>query len=124
MSNVDETKIKSRPARPQVASRPVGPAAYSKATEVNLWSGKPLGKRKLPADRGPAMRCDPDTDSGFTRAPESAYLCLHFARGECSLGAECSYLHRLPVVQDEQRPITYDVFGRDKFRYGSSTSPV
>jgi hypothetical protein len=42
-------------------------------------------------------------------------FCLHFAKGACIKGEECSFLHRTPELQDELRwEQTKDVFGRDK----------
>ena len=52
-------------------------------------------------------------DSGYTRAPSNAPLCLFFARGCCYLGKKCSYYHRLPSDTDYFIP-TQDCFGRDK----------
>lgn len=52
-------------------------------------------------------------DSGYTRAPSNAPLCLFFARGCCYLGKRCSYYHRLPKDTDYFIP-TQDCFGRDK----------
>jgi hypothetical protein len=118
-----------RPARKQVATAPRvnGPvmSAGGGKLEINLWTGKPVGgqKRKVPgvgadAGSGPRPRCDPVLDSGSTRgdAVPQSFICLHFARGECARGAECTFLHRIPHAADEQRSMTYDCFGRDKFR--------
>ena len=42
-------------------------------------------------------------------------MCLHFARGRCSAGGECAFLHRLPTAADDARAsLTHDVFGRDR----------
>jgi len=58
-------------------------------------------------------------DAGKTRADEkAAYFCLHFARGKCMLGADCTFLHRIPKYEDEarfQKDQGRDCFGRDRF---------
>jgi hypothetical protein len=65
-------------------------------------------------------RCCLATDSGLTRADQpqnrsTAYMCLHFARGDCHLGAECSFFHRTPDAEFEARLQTSkDCFGRDR----------
>lgn len=62
-------------------------------------------------------RCVVATDSGYTKADKTsgqAFFCLYFARGLCSRGKTCEYLHRLPTVTD-MFPPNLDCFGRDKF---------
>ena len=65
-------------------------------------------------------RCNVANDSGYTRADKQkkeTYMCLYFARGHCSNGAECGYHHRIPTDEDELRiDITHDVFGRERHR--------
>jgi hypothetical protein len=119
----------ARPARKQI-SLPSGPSrsSSSSAEPINLWTGKPLaGKRKQFGEQAAAPiaaphRCCVSTDAGTTRAnssssssSSSSFICLHFARGECARGADCTYLHRVPSADDErQRPVTEDIFGRDR----------
>jgi hypothetical protein len=113
-----------QPARKQVttSARVNGPMMSAGGkTDINLWTGKPVGgqKRKMPdSSKGPRPRCDPALDTGSTRgdAMPQSFICLHFARGECAKGHECTFLHRIPTAADEQRSMTYDCFGRDKFR--------
>ena len=60
------------------------------------------------------------TDAGYTKADKSGvanpntFFCLYFARGLCSRGKNCEYLHRLPQLTDIFPP-NLDCFGRDKF---------
>lgn len=57
------------------------------------------------------------TDAGYTKADKTAggaFFCLYFARGLCTRGKNCEYLHRLPTVTDIFPP-NLDCFGRDKF---------
>ncbi|MDP2436949.1 MAG: hypothetical protein Q8P67_14455, partial [archaeon] len=65
------------------------------------------------------LRCDPLRDSGRTAGSERGvgYVCLHFARGECTLGSGCSYLHRVPGEEDSERlDELHDIFGRERHR--------
>ena len=32
---------------------------------------------------------------------ERAYFCLHFARGMCCRGVECTFYHRIPTAEDD-----------------------
>lgn len=46
-----------------------------------------------------ATRCVARMDSGRTKGDEAKQRtwCLHFARGACTRGYECMFLHRLPT---------------------------
>ena len=99
----------------------VGPSrerAFDSNTRANAWYGASAsrggGRRQQPE----AMtRCDAVLDSGRTRGDdrEETSVCLHFARGRCSAGGECAFLHRLPTAADDARAsLTHDVFGRDR----------
>lgn len=64
-------------------------------------------------------KCDLALDSGTTRADytQVPYVCLHFARGCCYLGQECTYLHRKPTRVDQAKlDMTHDIFGRERHR--------
>jgi invasion protein IalB len=86
--------------------------------DYNIWYHKFLGQgRDRPFNEPATTRVSIKKDSGWTIAcsEKEAYFCLFFARGCCSSGPDCHFLHRLPTKSDEQRiPITKDVFGRDK----------
>lgn len=64
-------------------------------------------------------RCIPSIDTGYSRGSlaKQAIFCLHFARGVCTRGHECMYLHRLPTGTDDAHcALLYDIFGREKHR--------
>eukprot|EP00792_Barthelona_sp_PAP020_P008054 TRINITY_DN3193_c1_g2_i1.p1 TRINITY_DN3193_c1_g2~~TRINITY_DN3193_c1_g2_i1.p1 ORF type:complete len:285 (-),score=80.41 TRINITY_DN3193_c1_g2_i1:80-907(-) len=58
------------------------------------------------------------TDCGLTNAnqkPGKSFCCLFFARGCCSKGKDCNYLHRIPTDEDEYAlSIGNDIFGRTR----------
>lgn len=87
-------------------------------------------------------RCDSKLDCGLTRCDKVSggrrFFCLHFAKGCCANGANCTYFHRIPTPDDEREyhthacssllsfmfslsllsvgyiGLTFDVFGREK----------
>jgi hypothetical protein len=65
-------------------------------------------------------RCILETDAGYTKATrnpsgEQPYFCLHFARGACARGHECTYAHHVPTAADDAAMTTAkDIFGRDR----------
>ena len=88
--------------------------------EYNIWYDKYLTDNKF-KDREQALtRCDPELDSGYTKADHtekfSSYFCIHFSRGCCCEGANCKYFHRVPTY-DECTSIdqSKDIFGRARF---------
>lgn len=90
--------------------------------DYNIWYDKFIGGDRLrPHSVRAETRCDPERDTGLTKAdimnPENAYFCIHFARGNCVLGAECHYFHRLATMHDFMRcdPM-HDIFGRERHR--------
>uniref|UniRef100_A0A7S2T5J2 Pre-mRNA-splicing factor CWC2 n=1 Tax=Chloropicon primus TaxID=1764295 RepID=A0A7S2T5J2_9CHLO len=110
-----------RPARRQVDSPVAGSSGAG--GDYNIWYhksswGKELGnynKRRVRA----VTKCNLDLDSGYTRGDDQQvpYICLHFARGSCFLGDQCSYLHRRPTPWDQARlDLTHDIFGRERHR--------
>lgn len=113
------TKRKRRPARRQAESRKVGDAHPPQTGQVfNIWYGKWSGGDRedtLAVKDKAETRCDPERDSGYTRADRTpgAFFCLFFARGCCPEGPDCKYLHRLPQATDLYSP-NIDCFGRDK----------
>jgi pre-mRNA-splicing factor CWC2 len=92
----------------------------------NIWYHKKVGiqERKKrhevhDVEVSKLPRCNPRRDSGWTRGSQLAdtHICLHFARGECSLGSECRHLHRVPCQEDfECQETMYDCFGRKRHR--------
>lgn len=72
------------------------------------------------ARRAAESRCDPMTQSGFTKADllnfKKNYFCFHFANGKCMQGHQCNYCHHVPSLEecltiDNSR----DIFGRERF---------
>ncbi len=108
-------KMMKRPARRQMKPqdksrthwRPEG------AHEYNIWYHKWVGEHwKGDKDQGPAdTRCNIKRDTGYTKGSlqdpksERVFFCMYFARGCCENGAECNYLHRLPLPKDEERSV-------------------
>ncbi|PHH63409.1 hypothetical protein CDD81_6010 [Ophiocordyceps australis] len=86
-------------------------------TVYNIWYNKWAGGDREAYQQTQAKgRCNIARDSGYTRADKvvGSYFCLHFARGVCSQGQDCNYLHRLPTTYDLFSP-NVDCFGREKF---------
>ncbi|KAK6097636.1 Pre-mRNA-splicing factor [Batrachochytrium dendrobatidis] len=110
-----EKDYQDRPARKQVEY------AQSQSIEntgtYNIWysrfsgDGNRFGKGLEKA----AHRCILERDAGKTKAGKKGLFCLHFARGCCSKGNDCTFLHRIPMPGDRTET-TLDCFGRDKHR--------
>lgn len=111
----------ARPARKQLDEMPTANSRLEGAYEYNIWYDKYIGdhwsneRGKEPA----ATRCNLALDAGKTKADvvskANRYFCVHFARGMCARGAECSYYHRLPTMADETRiGMMHDCFGRER----------
>jgi len=92
--------------------------------DFNVWWGKHATTGGSAArDHNSAVpavtRCAPILDSGVTlgdRVEEGTRAtCYHFARGCCSSGSACEYLHRLPTAFDDAKlHMMTDIFGRPK----------
>ena len=111
---------RDRPARVQVEQRRQLQAAEH-AGDYNIWYHRYAGERNYEKAGKASTRVVLETDVGLTRADYTnpgAYICLHFARGCCVYGKECSYRHCAPTEEDEtQMDAPRDCFGRD--RHGS-----
>lgn len=109
---------KRRPARTQVDPATFkAPQPEANGTIFNIWYNKwSGGDRDVPVQFKAPNRCDILKDSGYTRGDSirGSYFCLFFARGICTKGRDCEYLHRLPGIHDIFNP-NVDCFGRDKF---------
>lgn len=111
---------KRRPARPQVDPSTVkSEPPPQTGTVFNIWYNKWSGgdrEDKYLSNQPAPSRCQIATDSGYTRADKvpGSFFCLWFARGVCSKGHQCEFLHRLPGLHDIFNP-NVDCFGRDKF---------
>ncbi|KAJ0402192.1 hypothetical protein P43SY_008056 [Pythium insidiosum] len=114
-------KYLTRPARKQVDQMPTNNTRLEGAYEYNIWYDKYVGDH-WSNERGreaATTRCDLELDAGKTKADvvskANRYFCVHFARGMCARGAECSYYHRLPTMADEARiGMMHDCFGRER----------
>lgn len=88
------------------------------SSEYNIWYGKYEGDRMHQrGDERAAGRCCIATDAGKTLADTRAkgFFCIHFARGLCAKGKECTYHHHLPTPADEKRiGKLHDCFGRER----------
>ncbi|KAK7421389.1 Pre-mRNA-splicing factor [Neonectria punicea] len=111
---------KKRPARAQVdpdfiTSEPPPQTGVTYNLWYNKWSGGDREDKYLSQTKAKG-RCNIARDSGYTRADQvtGSYFCIAFARGICSKGQDCQYLHRLPGTFDLFNP-NVDCFGRDKF---------
>ncbi|KAI5310083.1 Pre-mRNA-splicing factor [Ascosphaera atra] len=110
---------KRRPARVQVdpstvKSEPPPQTGTIYNIWYNKWSGGDREDQYLSQTHA-ETRCDVAKDSGYTRADRipGSYFCLFFARGCCTKGYECEFLHRIPTIHDLFNP-NIDCFGRDK----------
>ena len=115
-----------RGARQQVRPPNLEAVGYVQGyDEYNIWYGKYLSDRREGGrreDREKATtRCNPFTDSGWTRCDmepplDRPVICLYFAKGCCYLGSNCRYYHRLPTVEDDKKlDMLHDIFGRERF---------
>ena len=111
-----------RPARRQADMDPSRLQRAEGANEYNIWWGRFIGDSwKGGMGREPApTRCHPERDAGWTKATltsltERAAFCIHFARGGCAKGSECTYHHRIPTAEDDGAlDSSRDVFGRER----------
>lgn len=86
--------------------------------DYNIWYHKRMGDRPEKRTEPSSTRCDPEKDSGLTKAdslPGKHFICIYFARGKCVQGHKCQYFHRIPTIEDEKSlAITQDIFGRER----------
>lgn len=116
----DPKTIMSRPARKQVEQSLAVTYAYKQGDqEYNIWYDKFLTNDKFRDREVAPTRCNPEVDSGYTKADFmekfSSYFCYHFAKGCCVEGVNCKWYHRIPTYEecthiDQVR----DVFGRTR----------
>eukprot|EP01138_Halocafeteria_seosinensis_P012692 gb/GECG01012968.1/.p1 GENE.gb/GECG01012968.1/~~gb/GECG01012968.1/.p1 ORF type:complete len:528 (+),score=89.38 gb/GECG01012968.1/:1-1584(+) len=112
-----------RPAKKQ-ADIDLSKQGYKEgAHEYNIWYHKWVGEHwteRLQKGEPAPTRCHIDEDAGYTKASlqknEKCYFCLHFARGGCARGSDCTFYHHLPGPNDEvQLENTRDIFGRERY---------
>ena len=112
--------VPDRPARVQVEQlRKLQQVEH--AGEFNIWYGKYMGESSYEKAARASTRVCLETDAGLTRADYTSntnYICLHFARGCCVYGKDCTFRHCAPTEEDESSAdAPHDIFGRD--RHGS-----
>ena len=121
MQRISSANYLQRPAAKQVREK--GPALQRAegCNELNIWYGKYIGEQWSDRDMMPAEgRCVVRRDAGRTRADDwvgqkGAYCCIFFARGICTNGSDCNFLHRIPNANDELRlSLATDIFGRER----------
>ncbi|KAJ5343091.1 hypothetical protein MYU51_016305 [Penicillium brevicompactum] len=118
---VKKTKMirrKKKPARIQVdASTLKTESPAQPGVDYNIWYNKAGGNDddKYGLSQPAPYRVNIARDSGYTLADRvpGSYFCVHFARGSCTQGPQCQYLHRLPTIHDMFNP-NVDLFGREK----------
>jgi hypothetical protein len=112
----------ARPARKQAEVDTSRLQRAEGANEYNIWWGRFIGDGwRGGMGREPApTRCDPERDAGWTKATaaalgERSYFCIHFARGGCCKGADCTFHHVVPTAEDDGAlDAAKDVFGRER----------
>lgn len=108
---------KRRPARVQMDPDDLANSepAPQTGTIFNIWYNKWSGGDREDSYLSKTHakgRCNVARDSGYTKADSrgGSFFCLHFARGICTKGQDCDFLHRLPGVHDIFNP-NVDCFG-------------
>ncbi|CAH6721626.1 pre-mRNA-splicing factor Cwc2p [[Candida] jaroonii] len=97
-----------KPARVQVEQNEL--PEQQKGLNFNIWYLNSGGSSKTTEKA--QFRVNIKKDSGTTKV-NSGSICLFFARGYCTKGKNCQYLHRLPQKGDYFPPAK-DCFGRDR----------
>merc|ERR1712100_264171 len=122
---VKEIVKKSRKRARKQAEEIVTPEYVQANGDYNIWYHKRLGDRPAKRTDPSEHRCDPERDSGETKAdsmPGKHFLCLYFARGKCVHGHRCQYYHRIPTEDDlKSIPVTHDIFGTGNFNRDNRT---
>eukprot|EP00041_Stephanoeca_diplocostata_P015472 m.295666 g.295666 ORF g.295666 m.295666 type:complete len:402 (+) comp20044_c1_seq2:107-1312(+) len=121
---VYQEQLLKRPARVQVDPSEIKKYNVEGTQEYNIWYDRYTGDHwKNNVDKELSeTKCDMVRDCGKTKAdkwdPEGTkhFFCIYFAKGRCSLGAECTFFHRIPTERDASRfDNSYDCFGRQRF---------
>ncbi|KAI9092615.1 hypothetical protein DFS34DRAFT_562375, partial [Phlyctochytrium arcticum] len=103
-----------RPARKQVGYQ--WPLGFGNAGTYNIWYNRWTGEgRRRAALEKAETRCRLSRDMGYTKATTGSAFCIHFARGCCMKGHQCTYWHRIPLPTDRETQ-AHDIFGRERFR--------
>ena len=121
----------ARPARRQQDASQIGrkeKGAYVEGGgELNIWYQRRYGEhwsRGLAHGEAAETRCWVVTDAGCTRADTDAgtggsagYWCIHWARGTCINGTNCTFYHRPPTkLEARELDAGRDIFGRARHK--------
>jgi len=117
LSSIQTPRLPDRPARVQVEQKRALQQAEH-AGDFNIWYGRYMGENNFERAPKAATRVCIETDAGLTRADytsATAHVCLHFARGDCIYGKDCTFRHAAPTEEDESMAdAPHDVFGRNR----------
>lgn len=113
------SKLLNRPARVQIDPEELNEEELPPQNGLvfNIWYNKWSGGNNEFHLIKAKHKLNTETDIGYTKAdkqPTQQFFCLFFAKGMCCKGKKCTYLHRIPTVNDVF-PMTVDCFGREKF---------
>ena len=113
-------ELMKRSARKQIKDIKKDMAYQEGNYDYNVWYDKYLTDRRNEQEKAPSLyKCDPELDTGYTRADKmeklTSYFCVYFARGCCAEGSKCRYYHRVPQPEDIlNEENSKDVFGRTR----------
>jgi hypothetical protein len=121
-----QKELMKRQARVQMDKAEIAKYYTEGAQDYNIWYGRFTSggndSHHHNTNELSDTRCDMVRDCGATKAdtwdPKGAthYFCIHFAKGRCTLGSECTFFHRIPTEVDAARFSTsIDCFGRERF---------
>ena len=127
---IEENNLKylQRPARKQKEFVDTKNTHLEGANDFNIWYGKYTGDawdQSLGKDPAPS-KCIVANDAGYTKcdggppatqhpSKEKGFFCLHFARGMCIKGDDCTFYHRIPTPRDDSATEELvDCFGRQR----------
>lgn len=119
----DNERYLGRTARRQQETLESQPHHTEHAGSYNIWYGTYSGEynknRGAAAVDAATSRCVVERDAGETNADHrvntdnASYFCMHFAKGTCVKGADCTFFHRVPApVDDGFMDNSVDCFGR------------
>lgn len=88
--------------------------------DYNIWYDKYIEDEIVLQREGAKTKCNPITQSGYTRADTydrgHRNFCIHFARGNCYLGVTCGFYHHIPTVAEcLDVDNGKDIFGRSRY---------
>ena len=95
-------------------------AYHERDQEYNIWYDKYIEDELIVQKDGSKFKCNPAVHSGYTKADvynrQQRHFCIHFARGNCFMGASCGYHHHVPSLEECLKvDHNKDVFGRVRF---------